>query len=109
MFLQTIICRSLEDVVFKWGDIMVLKITLTSSDGRGVVKALDLVSATKLLSVSVGNTEEELVMCVYDSASLAGGSLRIASIVNGLPANLVDVGTFNKVSNIVRCHRAVLN
>ena len=35
-------------------------------------------------------------MCVYDSPSLAGGSLRIALIVNGLPADLDDVGTFMK-------------
>ena len=59
MFLQTSICNSLEDVVFKWGDIMVLNIILTSSEGRGVVNAIGLVSATSLLSVSVGITEEE--------------------------------------------------
>ena len=35
---------------------MVLKIILASSDGRGVVKAFDPVSATRLLSVSVGIT-----------------------------------------------------
>ena len=98
MFWQTITCSSLEDVVFKCGDIIILKIIVTSSDGRGVVKALDLVSATRLLSVSVGITEEEeeeeLVMCVHDSAPLAGGSLSIAFIVNGLPAHLDDGGTF---------------
>ena len=101
MFLQTSICNSLEDVVFKRDDIMVLKIILTSSDGRGVVKALGPVSATRLLSVSEGITEgdeeeEELVMCVYDSVSLAGGSQRIGFIVKGLPAHLVDVCTFIK-------------
>ena len=100
MFLQTSICRSLEDVVFKWGNIMVLKIILTSSEGKGVVNAIGLVSATRLLSVSVSikeeEKEEELVMCVYNSASLAGDSLRIEFIVNGLPAHLVDFGTFMK-------------
>ena len=101
MFVETSICRSLEDVVFKWGNIMVLKIILTSSEGRGVVNAIGLLSETRLLSVSVGITkeeeeEEELVMSVYDSASLVGGSLRIAFIDNGLPAHLVDVGTFMK-------------
>ena len=98
MFLQTSICSSLEDVVFKWGNKMVLKIILTSSEIRVVVNAIGLVSATRLLSGSVGITEEmeELAMCVYDSASLAGGSLRIAFIVNGLPAHLNDVGTFIK-------------
>ena len=102
MFLQTSICRSLEDEVFKCGDIMVLKIILASSEGRGVVNALDPVSATRLLSDSAGITEEEeekeeeLVMCVHDSAPLAGGSLSIAFIVNGLQAHLDDVGTFMK-------------
>ena len=101
MFLQTSICNSLEDVGFKWGDIMVLNIILTSSEGRGVVNALGPMLPTRLLSVSVGITreeevEQELVMCVYDSASLAGGSLRIAFIVSSLPAHLVDDGTFMK-------------
>ena len=51
-----------------------MKIILIRSDGRGVVKALGLVSAAILLSVSVGNVKkEELVMCVYVSAALAGG------------------------------------
>ena len=75
-----------------------MKIILTSSDGRGVVKALGLVSAAMLLSVSVGNVEkeEELVMCVYVSAALAGDSLSIAFIANGLPARLDDADTFMK-------------
>ena len=74
-----------------------MKIILIRSDGRGVVKALGLVSAAILLSVSVGNVKkEELVMCVYVSAALAGGSLSIAFIVNGLPAHLDDADTFMK-------------
>ena len=59
MFLQTSICSLLEDEVFKWGNIMVLKIILTSSDGRGIVNAIGPVSATKLLSFSAGIPEEE--------------------------------------------------
>ena len=72
-----------------------MKIIVTSSDGRGVVKAIGLVSAT---SVSSGITEKEveLVMCVYASASLMGGSLIIAFIANGLPARLDDAGSFMK-------------
>ena len=74
-----------------------MKIILTSSDGRGVVKALGLVSAAILRLVSVGNVvEEKLVMCVYVSAALANGSLSIAFIANGLPAHLDDAGTFMK-------------
>ena len=57
MFLQTSICSSLEDEFFKWGSIIVLKIILTSSDGRGIVNAIGPVSATKLLSVCAGIPE----------------------------------------------------
>ena len=50
------------------------------------------------LSVSAGDEEkeEELVMCVYASASLAGVSLSIVVIVSGLPAHLEEAGTFTK-------------
>ena len=95
MFLQTSICSSLEANVFKWGNILVLKIILTSSDGRGVVKALGLVLATSI-SAGIIEKDKELVMCVYSSESLAGGSLSNAFIVNGLPAHLDDAGAFMK-------------
>ena len=62
MFLQTRICSSLEDKVFKWDNIMIVKIILTSLDGRGIVNAICPVSATKLLSVCAGIAERELMM-----------------------------------------------
>ena len=46
------------------------------------------------LSLSDEEEEEKLVMCVYASASLAGVSLRIGIIVNGLSVHLEEVGTF---------------
>ena len=83
---------------------MVLKITFTSSDGRGIVNAIGPVSVSKLLSVIAGipqadnddDQEEDLIMCVSESASLAVGSLGIAFIVSGLPAHLAVAGTFMK-------------
>ena len=80
-----------------------MKISLKSSEGKGIVKALGEVSATMFLSVSAGDEEEdeeeeeELVMCVYASASLAGVSLSIVVIVSGLPAHLEEAGTFTKL------------
>ena len=73
-----------------------MKISLKSLDGKGRVKAAGEVSATMFLSVSASDVEkeEELVMCVYASTSLAGVSLRILVIVSGLPAYLEEVGTF---------------
>ena len=62
----------LEDEFFTWGTIMVLKITFTSSDERGIVNAIGPVSVSKLLSVIAGipqedidddEEEEELIMC----------------------------------------------
>ena len=75
-----------------------MKISLKSSEGKGIVKALAEVPATMFLSVSAGDEEEEeeLVMCVYASASLAGVSLSIVVIVSGLPAHLKEAGTFTK-------------
>ena len=85
---------------------MVLKITFTSSDGRGIVNAKGLVSVSKLLSVIAGipqadndddeEEKEELIMCVSESASLAVVSLGIAFIVSGLQAHLAVAGTFMK-------------
>ena len=76
-----------------------MKISLKSSEGKGIVKALGEVPATMFLSVSAGDVEEEeeeLVMCVYASASLAGVSVSIVVIVSGLPAHLEETGTFTK-------------
>ena len=74
---------------------MVLKITFTSSEGRGIVNAIGPVSVSMLLSVITvipqedidDDEEEELIMCVSESASLAVGSLCIAFTVSGLPAH----------------------
>ena len=82
---------------------MELKITFTSSDGKSIVNATGPVSVSKLLSDIAGipqadneEEEEELIMCVSKSASLAVSSLRIVFIVSGLPAHLAVVGTFIK-------------
>ena len=52
-------------------------------------------------SVSAGDIEDEeeqqeLVMCLFASASLTGVSLSIVVIVSGLPAHLEEAGTFTK-------------
>ena len=75
-----------------------MKISLTSSEGKVIVKALEEASATMFLSGGVGDKEEEekLVMGVYASVSLASVSVPIVVNVNGLTAQLEEAGTFTK-------------
>ena len=71
-----------------------IKYFFTLSERKGIVKTLGEASATRFLSMGVGDEEKEkLVMCVYASVSLTSVSLRIVDIVNGLPANLEGSGT----------------